>query len=86
MPVYKDEIKSILFNYARDQFSIDDENFSSEESDLFENGYVDSLNLETLFSFIEDTFDVIFQEEQFLDERISTISGIADIIIELKGN
>ena len=79
----KQDIGDILFSYIRDTFDVADEGFS-HESDLFEDGYVDSIHLEAFFSFIETTFDLILEEDHFFDERITTVSGIAEIIFELK--
>ena len=80
----RDDIEKALSEFIRNEFGVDDNGFSNR-SDLFEDGYVDSIHLESFFGFIEKHFDLVLNEDQFFDERISTISGIAEIILELKG-
>ena len=77
------DIERILSAFLRDELGVEDEAFS-EESDLFEEGYVDSIHLETFFGFVEDTFRVTLEEEQFFDDRIATVSGIARMVLELR--
>ena len=79
----KHHIEAILSEFIITEFGVGDDGFSSE-SNLFEDGYVDSIHLETFFGFIERRFDVLLREDLFFDERITRISGIADMILELK--
>jgi len=79
----RNHIEFVLEDFIRTQFEGEHDGFT-RDSNLFEDGYVDSINLEAFFSFIESRFDVLFREELFFDERITTVSGIADIIVELK--
>lgn len=83
MPMPKHEIETVLSEFITLEFGAGDDRFSPG-SNLFEDGYVDSIHLETFFGFIERRFDVLFREDHFFDERIATISGIADIVLELK--
>ena len=79
----KHHIETILSEFITTEFGVDNDGFSSD-SNLFEDGYVDSIHLETFFGFIEGRFEVLLREDLFFDERITTLSGIADIILELK--
>jgi acyl carrier protein len=54
------------------------------EANIFEDGIVDSILIETFLVWIEDTFDVTLNESHFFDERFGKIAGITDIIQELK--
>ncbi len=80
----KNDIRGILLAFIRNEFGVDDRGFSAD-SNLFEDGYVDSIRLESFFAFLENSFELTFQERYFFDERISTITGIAEIIIEIEG-
>jgi acyl carrier protein len=79
----KQHIETALSDYITTTFGLGNGGFSCD-SNLFEDGYVDSIHLETFFGFIETRFDVLLREDLFFDERITTISGIADIILELR--
>jgi acyl carrier protein len=56
----------------------------SDEQDLFEAGIVDSLQIQQLLAFIEDTFGVVVGDEYFFDERFASVVGQADIVEELR--
>jgi acyl carrier protein len=74
-------VEGELFKFIKDHLNPVDENFTFH-SNLFEDGYIDSVRLEKLFSYVEDTFNLVFEEDHFFDERISSIAGIAEIIRE----
>ena len=63
---------------------------NSEEIDTylnlnyFEAGFIDSLGIYELISDIEGTHKVKFSEQNFKDRKFATISGLAEIIKELK--
>jgi len=48
--------------------------------DMFESGYVDSLGVFNMMMSLEDEFGVRFAENDLVDPRMSTVSGIAEII------
>lgn len=83
MQLEKRHIETILSEFITTEFGVGDDGFSCS-SNLFEDGYVDSIHLETFFGFIERRFNVLLREDLFFDERITRISGIADIILELR--
>jgi len=78
------EIEERIIQYLRVEFSIDDVELCSS-SDLFEDGYIQSIHLEKFFGGVEKIYSITFEEELFFDERITTISGIAEIIMEKEG-
>jgi len=51
-----------------------DPNFN-EHVNLFEEGYIDSLGLVKFISFLENQFNIRWEEEYLYDERFMTISG-----------
>ncbi len=83
MQVTKLHIEMVLAEFITTEFGLGNDGFSYS-SNLFEDGYVDSIHLEAFFGFIEHRFDVLLREDHFFDERITSISGIADIILELR--
>ncbi|MCP4630558.1 MAG: hypothetical protein GY850_44655 [bacterium] len=83
MQITKLHIEMVLAEFITTKFGLGNDGFSYS-SNLFEDGYVDSIHLETFFGFIEHRFEVLLREDLFFDERITSISGIADIILELR--
>lgn len=51
----------------------------------FEQELIDSFDVIMLMEYCESEFSVVFSESQFEDRRFSTIDGLAEIILELKG-
>jgi acyl carrier protein len=74
-------IEGELFGFIKDHLDAVDDDLTFH-SNLFEDGYIDSVRLEKLFGYVEDTFNLVLEEDHFFDERISSIAGIAEIIRE----
>lgn len=51
-----------------------------QNSELFESGYLDSLGIVALTTYIEQHFSVTLTEQHLFDPRFTTIAGIAEII------
>ena len=52
----------------------------TEETDIFETGFVDSLGIVELVTSIESTFSIRLDSAQLQDPKFKTIQGIAEII------
>lgn len=82
-----EEIISVVSRYIISEFRIGENDSSlNEEIDLFENGFVDSVGIVRLISFMEEKFGIKFSEETLYDDRFSSLNGLANIISELKHN
>ncbi len=77
----KKEIVKVLMGFVCNELGVDDPDFGPS-SDLFEDGYVDSIHLERFFSFIEETFGIVLEEDNFFDPRIATLEGLSDLVLE----
>jgi acyl carrier protein len=77
----QDRIRSGLEQFVREIGRIppSDTEFS-QHSELFDSGYIDSLGVVALSTYIEQRFGVALAEEQLFDPRFTTIAGIAEII------
>jgi len=81
----REKIVDIVGTYIRQEFGVEaNDSRLSDDIDLFENGIVDSVGIVGLISFIEQKFDLRFDEEMLYDDRFSSLNGIAGIISELK--
>lgn len=61
------------------QVAPDDPQFS-QDVQLFEAGYLDSLGVVRLIVFIESTFNLTLRDETLLDPRFTTIAGIGELV------
>lgn len=52
----------------------------SPQSELFDSGYLDSLGIVALTTYVEEQFGIALTEEQLFDPRFITIAGIAQIV------
>jgi acyl carrier protein len=79
-----DEIAASVESFIRARFrvSIDDTRFS-RQSNLWEDGYVDSIGTVELIGFIEATFGVVLPDEALFDPDFTSVGGIAAIVNRL---
>jgi len=70
------------FIRARSRVSASDSRFS-RQSNLWEDGYVDSIGVVELIGYIEDTFGVVLPDEALFDSAFTSIAGIARIVTAL---
>jgi acyl carrier protein len=78
-----ESLQNKLIDFMCNELGVSD-NSVTPEANIFEDGIVDSILIETFLVWIEDTFDITFDESHFFDERFGNISGIAEIIQELR--
>lgn len=62
----------ILYNESIDEIDFDDS--------LIDNGYIDSIGIIMLVSFIEDNFKVKVQDQEILPENFGTVNNILNYI------
>ena len=70
--------------FIRTQFDVSetDPRFS-RDSDLFEQGYVDSVGVAELVGYLEEDFGIEIPEHDLLSDEFSRIHGIAQIVSRL---
>lgn len=68
-------------DFIRDRFRVspEDDGFG-RDVDLFEHGYIDSLGLAELYTFLESEFGMVVTAEVVASDEFMTISGIADVV------
>lgn len=77
------EIKQKIKEYIIEKYRVKEEDLD-EKVNLFEEGIIDSLGAFDLATFLEQTFDVKFEEEHFFDPRFRFIQGMTSLITEIK--
>jgi acyl carrier protein len=80
--VTEQDVAAAVEEFARREFSIkpSDRRFD-RKTDLFEDGYVDSIGVIELIQFLERTFAIEIPEADLFSSEFSTIDGIANIVI-----
>ncbi len=74
-------IRSYLFESFLLGFSSDD--FPDDRS-FYEAGVLDSIGVIEIVSYIEQNFDITFDNNEIVPENVSTINQIADFITQKK--
>lgn len=81
----EDEVAASVetFVRARSRVSASDSRFS-RQSNLWEDGYVDSIGVVELIGFLEATFGVALPDEVLFDPDFTSVDGIARIVSGLE--
>lgn len=75
-----DEISTIR-EFIRDQANVaPDDDLFSDEVDLLDYGYIDSFGIVALIEMIDQKYRVDLSDQDFYDQRLRTISGIASVV------
>ena len=76
----KEEIKKSIHGYvAEDTFSNKDK--ITDEVLIFKEGFLDSMGLVMLITFLEDTFSIKTSDADMVEENFESINAIADFVI-----
>ena len=57
----------------------------SMEENYFDKGFIDSFTFISLIAQIEEAFAIEFDNDQFIDRKFATVTGLADIVNRLRG-
>ncbi|MCP4630562.1 MAG: hypothetical protein GY850_44675 [bacterium] len=80
----KETVAASIEQFIRNNFNIKEDTIGfSRSCDLFEGGFVDSVGLIKLISFLEREFDVHIEEEYLFDERFLSIDGESQLVSAL---
>jgi len=80
----KETIAEKIEQFIRNTFGIpEDTDGFGRTCDLFESGFVDSMGLIKLISFLESAFGILIDEDHLFDERFLTIDGESRLVFEL---
>jgi acyl carrier protein len=81
MDTMRDDIAAKIkgFVESRQRVAAGDERFTLDVH-LFEAGYIDSIGMVELVAFVEETFDITFDEDQLFSDDFTSINGIARMV------
>jgi len=80
-----EQIRHQIREKLESQFLADFENTLTGESDLFEEGVIDSFGLVDLVAFLESSFALHFTDEELMSPEMTTLDGMANLIIRKQG-
>jgi acyl carrier protein len=74
-------IEQAIMTFVRELGNISpgDSRFSADV-DLYDAGYLDSLGIVALTTFLEGAYGVILSERELFDPRMTTVAGIVEIV------
>lgn len=79
----KEEMISLIRNYLFETFLLgySEDEFSNDRS-FYEAGVFDSIGILEIVTYIENVFEIRFEEEEIIPENISTINNLVDFIMK----
>jgi acyl carrier protein len=79
-------IKNKIKNFLEERFEIEfDGEELTDDSDLFEEAYIDSLESLVIISFLEKTFNIDITPENIIESDFRSLNDIAALVVELTG-
>ncbi len=76
-----EEIKQKVFQYVYDNTFSNKENIT-EDVLIFKNGFLDSMGLVMLITFLEDTFKIRASDSDMVEENFESISAISAFVVK----
>ena len=76
--------QKIIMNYIVDELIEDESLLLTDDTSLFRNRTLDSLNLISLISFLEKTFDIKINSSEVVFENMDTVDNICAFIKKKK--
>jgi len=80
-----EDIKKEVFQYVYDNAFSSKENITDDVL-IFKNGFLDSMGLVMLITFLEDTFKIQTTDADMIEENFESINAIADFVLRKSGN
>lgn len=76
-----DDIAAKVEQFIRSRFRVlETDSLFSHDVDLFDSGYVDSVGVVEMISFLEATFEIKVPEDSLFSDEFTTIDGISKIV------
>jgi len=74
------EIEQALYDYIKEEFAIDDDPDFTEDVNLFDSGFVDSMGAFMIITFAEDRWGIEITQRDLTLYPMNTIQEIAAVI------
>lgn len=74
-------IADAVERFIRAEFQVSDRDpMFTRDAHLFDGGFVDSIGLVQLITFLESTFEVAVDDETLMSEDFTTVHGISQLV------
>ena len=84
MAFIQDEAAELIEQFIRREFRVPEaDNSFRRDTHLFDAGFIDSMGVVELISFIESTFGVRIPDEDLFSESFTTVNGISAVVQNL---
>lgn len=81
------DIKQSVAEYIIDNFLFGDGSRLQNDTSFLESGIVDSTGILELVNFLEDTYDIVLEDEELIPENLDSLQNIAKFIqMKINGN
>ena len=80
-----DEIKAVLIEYLERKKPITSKD-DIADIDYLAAGYVDSLGFMKFLMFMEERFDIEFDDDEIESDAFRTVGGLVEMIVSKRGN
>lgn len=80
-----EELSEIVKKQICEFLGIEQNNSERQDIDFFNDGILDSFGMMQLITFIEEEFNIKFDEEEILSNQIKNLSGLVDIVVHKIG-
>ncbi len=74
------EYLNIIKEFIVENFLYGEEKGISNEINLLEKGIIDSTGVVELVSFLEDTYNIIIEDEEIISDNFSTLNSISTFL------
>jgi acyl carrier protein len=74
--ISEEQIKEAVTKYISTKFRVNFGTGVSEQTDLFQEGLIDSFGFIELVSFLEKTFGIKFEDKEFTSNSLNTVTNI----------
>lgn len=78
----KSEVIEIIKEYIENDLEVGEDEDLTEDVNLFENGFLDSLDAMTLTAYLEGRFNIEITQKDLVLYSMTSIDEIADVIME----
>ena len=80
----KDDIRNKLVDFFENKFEISFKSGETDaDTDLFDEGLIDSMDSLILVTFLEKTFDITINPQHLTDNPFNSVNDIADLVFQL---
>ena len=74
-----DEIKKSMYDYVHENTFVDKEKIT-EEVLIFQEGFLDSMGLMMLITFLEESFKIKAEDSDMVEENFESINAISEFV------